>query len=320
MKIVILDGYMMGHGDVSFAPVETLGEYVYYDYTDYDNPREIIERIGDAEVILVNKVPVTEEIFAACHQLRFICETATGYNNIDLQAAKKHGVIVSNVPSYGTNTVAQFAMALLLEICNGVGHHAAQVAKGRWSQCQYNCFWDFANVELADKTVGIIGAGRIGMAFARMVHAFGANIIAGHPRKVGQEFAYGRYVSIDEVYTAADIISLHCPLTPETEGMINAEAIGRMKRGVIIINTSRGQLINEQDLRRALDSGRVGAAGLDVVSTEPVLPDNPLLGAKNCIITPHMAWSAREARHRLMDVCVENVKAYMAGKPVNVVG
>lgn len=265
-------------------------------------------------------MPVTEEIFAACHQLRFICETATGYNNIDLQAAKKHGVIVSNVPSYGTNTVAQFAMALLLEICNGVGHHAAQVAKGRWSQCQYNCFWDFANVELADKTVGIIGAGRIGMAFARMVHAFGANILADHPRKVGQEFAYGRYVSIDEVYAAADIISLHCPLTPETEGMINAEAIGRMKRGVIIINTSRGQLINEQDLRRALDSGRVGAAGLDVVSAEPVLPDNPLLGAKNCIITPHMAWSAREARQRLMDVCVENVKAYMAGKPVNVVG
>lgn len=320
MKIAVLDGYMMGHGDVSFAPVEALGDCAYYDSTDYANPAEIIEHIGDAEVILVNKVPVTEEIFAACPKLSFICETATGYNNIDLQAAKKHGVIVSNVPTYGTNTVAQFAMALLLEICNGVGHHAGEVAKGRWSQCKYNCFWDFSNIELAGKTVGIIGAGRIGMAFARMVHGFGAEIIAGHPRKAGQDFEYGRYLTLDEVYQRADIISLHCPLTAETENMINEDTIAKMKDGVILINTSRGQLVDEAALRAALDSGKVRAAGLDVVSSEPILPDNPLLGAKNCILTPHMAWSATEARQRLMDVCVENVKAYMAGQPINVVG
>lgn len=320
MKIAVLDGYMMGHGDVSFAPVEALGDCAYYDSTDYGNPAEIIEHIGDAEVILVNKVPVTEEIFAACSKLSFICETATGYNNIDLQAAKKHGVIVSNVPTYGTNTVAQFAMALLLEICNGVGHHAGEVAKGRWSQCKYNCFWDFSNIELAGKTVGIIGAGRIGMAFARMVQGFGAEIIAGHPRKAGQDFEYGRYLTLDEVYQRADIISLHCPLTAETEKMINEAAIAKMKDGVILINTSRGQLVDEAALRAALDSGKVRAAGLDVVSSEPILPDNPLLEAKNCILTPHMAWSATEARQRLMDVCVENVKAYMAGQPINVVG
>ena len=319
MKIAVLDGYMMGHGDVSFAPVEALGDCAYYDSTDYANPAEIIEHIGDAEVILVNKVPVTEEIFAACPKLSFICETATGYNNIDLQAAKKHGVIVSNVPTYGTNTVAQFAMALLLEICNGVGHHAGEVAKGRWSQCKYNCFWDFSNIELAGKTVGIIGAGRIGMAFARMVQGFGAEIIAGHPRKAGQDFEYGRYLTLDEVYQRADIISLHCPLTAETEKMINADTIARMKDGVILINTSRGQLVDEAALRAALDSGKVRAAGLDVVSSEPILPDNPLLEAKNCILTPHMAWSATEARQRLMDVCVENVKAYMAGQPINIV-
>ena len=320
MKLAVLDGYMMGHGDVSFAPVEALGDCAYYDSTDYANPAEIIEHIGDAEVILVNKVPVTEEIFAACPDLKFICETATGYNNIDLQAAKKHGVIVSNVPTYGTNTVAQFAMALLLEICNGVGHHAGEVAKGRWSQCKYNCFWDFSNIELAGKTVGIIGAGRIGMAFARMVQGFGAEIIAGHPRKAGQDFEYGRYLTLDEVYQRADIISLHCPLTAETEKMINEATIAKMKDGVILINTSRGQLVDEAALRAALDSGKVRAAGLDVVSSEPILPDNPLLEAKNCILTPHMAWSATEARQRLMDVCVENVKAYMAGQPINVVG
>ena len=320
MKLAVLDGYMMGHGDVSFAPVEALGECAYYDSTDYANPAEIIEHIGDAEVILVNKVPVTEEIFAACPDLKFICETATGYNNIDLQAAKKHGVIVSNVPTYGTDTVAQFAMALLLEICNGVGYHAGEVAKGRWSQCKYNCFWDFSNIELAGKTVGIIGAGRIGMAFARMVQGFGAEIIAGHPRKAGQDFEYGRYLTLDEVYQRADIISLHCPLTAETEKMINKATIAKMKDGVILINTSRGQLVDEAALRAALDSGKVRAAGLDVVSSEPILPDNPLLEAKNCILTPHMAWSATEARQRLMDVCVENVKAYMAGQPINVVG
>lgn len=319
MKIVVLDGYMESHGDVFFAPVSELGEYTYYDNTDYTNFEEIVTRIGDADIILINKVPVTEELLQRCPNLKFICETATGYNNIDLEATKRHGVVVSNVPTYGTNTVAQFAMALLLEICNGVGHHFNAVQKGRWESCPYNCFWDFANIELADKTVGIIGAGRIGMAFARMAHAFGCKIIAGHERKIGQAFEYGHYLPLDDVYAQADIISLHCPLTAETEKMINADTIAKMKDGVILINTSRGQLIDEPALAAALASGKVKAAGLDVVSHEPIESSNPLLTAKNCILTPHMAWSAREARQRLMDVCVDNVKAFLAGQPINVV-
>lgn len=319
MKIVVLDGYMLGHGDVSFEPVRALGDYTYYDNTDYHNADEIVERIGDAEIILINKVPMTGEIFARCPKLKFICETATGYNNIDLQAASQHGVLVANVPTYGTNTVAQFAMALLLEICNGVGHHDTEVHKGRWESCAYNCFWDFSNIELADKTIGLIGAGRIGLAFARMAHAFGSKIIASHPRKVGQSFEYGVYTSMDELLAQADVISLHCPLTEETNQLINRDAIAKMKDGVILINTSRGQLVDEAALTEALNSGKVKAAGLDVVSSEPILPDNPLLKAKNCIITPHMAWSATEARQRLMDVCVENIQGFMNGKPVNIV-
>lgn len=319
MKISILDGFMLGHGDVSFQPMEALGECSYYDSTDYDNLEEIVSRIGEAETILINKVPMTEEVFSRCPKLKFVCETATGFNNIDLEAADRHGVTVSNVPSYGTNTVAQFAMALLLEICNGVGYHTAEVAKGRWSQSKYNCFWDFANIELEGKTVGIIGAGRIGMAFARMAYGFGMHILAYHPRKIGQKFEYGSYVSLEELLNKSDVLSLHCPLTKDTEKMINKDTLTMMKKGAILINTSRGQLVDEAALADALNSGYLKAAGLDVVSHEPILPGNPLLKAKNCILTPHMAWCATEARQRLMDVCVDNVKAYMAGSPINVV-
>ncbi len=319
MKISILDGFMLGHGDVSFQPVEALGDCSYYDSTDYGDLEEIVSRIGDAEVILVNKVPMTEEVFARCPQLKFVCETATGFNNIDLDAANRHGVVVSNVPCYGTGTVAQFAMALLLEICNGVGHHAAEVAKGRWSQSKYNCFWDFTNMELEGKTVGIIGAGRIGMAFARMAYGFGMKVLAYHPRKISEKFEYGSYVSMEELLNTSDVVSLHCPFTKDTEKMINKATLAMMKKGAILINTSRGQLVDEADLADALNSGHLRAAGLDVVSVEPILPDNPLLKAKNCILTPHMAWCATEARQRLMDVCVDNIKAYMAGKPINVV-
>ena len=319
MKISILDGFMLGHGDVSFQPVEALGECSYYDSTEYGNLEEIVTRIGDAEAILINKLPMTEEVFSCCPQLKFVCETATGFNNIDLEAASRHGVVVSNVPSYGTNTVAQFAMALLLEICNGVGHHTAEVAKGRWCQSKYNCFWDFSNMELEGKTVGIIGAGRIGMAFARMAYGFGMEILAYHPRKIGEKFEYGHYVSLEELLNNSDVVSLHCPLTKDTEKMMNKDTLAMMKKGAILINTSRGQLVEEAALTEALNSGHLRAAGLDVVSQEPILPDNPLLKAKNCILTPHMAWCATEARQRLMDVCVDNLKAYMAGSPINVV-
>lgn len=319
MKISILDGFMLCHGDVSFQPVEALGECSYYDSTEYGNLEEIVTRIGDAEAILINKVPMTEEVFSCCPQLKFVCETATGFNNIDLEAASRHGVVVSNVPSYGTNTVAQFAMALLLEICNGVGHHTAEVAKGRWCQSKYNCFWDFSNMELEGKTVGIIGAGRIGMAFARMAYGFGMKVLAYHPRKIGEKFEYGHYVSLEGLLNNSDVVSLHCPLTKDTEKMMNKDTLAMMKNGAILINTSRGQLVDEAALTEALNSGHLRAAGLDVVSQEPILPDNPLLKAKNCILTPHMAWCATEARQRLMDVCVDNLKAYMAGSPINVV-
>ena len=319
MKISILDGFMLGHGDVSFQPVEALGECSYYDSTDYGNLEEIVARIGDAEAILINKVPMTEEVFSRCPKLKFVCETATGFNNIDLEAAGRHGVVVSNVPSYGTNTVAQFAMALLLEICNGVGHHTAEVAKGRWCQSKYNCFWDFSNMELEGKVVGIIGAGRIGMAFARMAYGFGMNILAYHPRKIGEKFEHGSYVSLEELLQKSDVVSLHCPFTKDTEKIINKDALAMVKQGAILINTSRGQLVDEAALAEALNSGHLRAAGLDVVSQEPILPDSPLLTAKNCILTPHMAWCATEARQRLMDVCVDNIKAYMAGSPMNVV-
>ncbi len=319
MKISVLDGFMLGHGDVSFQPVEALGECSYYDSTDYGNLEEIVARIGEAEAILINKVPMTEEVFSRCPRLKFVCETATGFNNIDLEAASRHGVVVSNVPSYGTGTVAQFAMALLLEICNGVGHHAAEVAKGRWCQSKYNCFWDFSNMELEGKIVGIIGAGRIGMAFARMAYGFGMNVLAYHPRKIGGKFEYGSYVSLEELLNSSDVLSLHCPYTKDTEKMINKDTLAMMKKGAILINTSRGQLVDEAALAEALNNGHLRAAGLDVVSQEPILPDNPLLTAKNCILTPHMAWCATEARQRLMDVCVDNLKAYMAGSPINVV-
>ena len=317
MKIVILDGFMLGQGELSFDPIASLGECTYYDQTDYSNEDEIVERIGDAEAIFVNKVPMTESVMARCPQLKFIGETATGYNNIDLVAAAKHDIVVTNVPTYGTDTVAQFAMALLLEICNGVGHHAREVAKGRWCQSKFNCFWDFPGIELAGKTVGIIGCGRIGMAFARMAQGMGMKVMASHPRKVGQSFAYGEYVDLSTLLQQSDVISLHCPLTEETAEIINQDTIAQMKAGVILLNTSRGQLVNEQALADALASGKVGAAGLDVVSVEPILETNPLLQAPNCTLTPHMAWSATEARERLLQVSGDNLKGFLEGQIIN---
>ena len=316
MKIVILDGYTENPGDLSWEGFENLGELIVYDRTPAD---KVIERIGDAEVVILNKTPLTEATMGACPNIKYIGVLATGYNVVDVAAAKERGIPVCNIPTYGTAEVAQFAIALLLEICHHIGAHGAAVQAGRWESCVDWCFWDYPLIALAGKTLGLIGFGRIGQATGRIAKAFGMHVIAfdEFENDAGREI--GEYVSLDELLERSDVISLHCPLFPSTEGIINKENIAKMKDGVIIINTSRGPLIVEQDLADALNSGKVYAAGVDVVSKEPIEGSNPLLKAKNCIITPHIAWAPKESRIRLMDIAVENLQAFIDGNPVNVV-
>jgi glycerate dehydrogenase len=287
-----------------------LGELTVHEYTA---PEEIIPRIGDAPIILTNKTPITAEVMEACPQLRYIGVLATGYNVVDIAEAKKRGIVVTNVPAYSTPTVAQFTMALLLEICHRVGHHNQAVQAGRWSSCRDFAFWDYPLMELQGKTLGIVGYGSIGKAVAVAARAFGMNILA-YSRHGAEEYAAA---SLDELYAKSDVVSLHCPLTKENTGMINAETIAKMKDGVILINTARGGLINEKDLRAALESGKVYAAASDVVTTEPINADSPLLGLDNMIITPHIAWAALEARQRLLNVATDNVRQYLAGNVQN---
>ena len=316
MKIVVLDGYTENPGDLSWSGFEELGEFTVYDRT----PAELTaERIGNADIILTNKVAVTEKIMDACPGIRYIGVLATGYNVVDTEAAKNRGIIVTNIPTYGTDTVGQFAIAMLLEICHHIGYHDRSVHKGKWENCKDWCYWDFPLIELAGKTIGIIGFGRIGQATGRIAAALNMRVTAfdAYPNESGERLA--EYVDLDRLYAESDVIALHCPLFPSTREMINRETIGKMKDGVIIINNSRGGLIAEQDLADALNSGKVYAAGLDVVSTEPIRKDNPLLGAKNCLITPHMSWGTKERRKRLMDIAVDNLKRFLEGAPVNVV-
>lgn len=319
MKIVVLDGYTENPGDLSWADLEKLGELTVYDRTSLSNVSEVIQRIGDAEAVYTNKTPMPKEVFESCTKLKFVGVLATGYNVVDVEAARMHDVVVSNIPTYGTSAVAQFAAALLLEICHHVGHHANEVKKGSWSNNQDWCFWDFPLIELAGKTVGIIGFGRIGQAAGQLFKAFGMKVLAydQFPNDSGREI--GEYVSFDEILSQSDVISLHCPLFPSTEGIINRNNISKMKDGVIILNTSRGPLVVEDDLAEALRTGKVLAAGVDVVSTEPIREDNPLLKEKNCLITPHIAWAPKESRQRLMDIAVENLSAFKKGNPINVV-
>lgn len=313
MKIVILDGYTENPGDLSWSGFEALGELTVYERTPSD---KIIERIGDAEIVYTNKTPLTRQTITGCPNIKFIGTLSTGYNVVDIDAAKERGIPVSNIPTYGTAAVGQFAIALLLEICHHIGHHNNAVHEGKWQNNIDWCFWDYPLIELAGKTLGIIGYGRIGQTTARIAKALGMNVIAYDTNaSAGTE----EYVSIDELYKRADVISLHCPLFPSTEGIINKESISKMKDGVIIINTSRGPLIVEKDLADALNSGKVYAAGVDVVSSEPISADNPLLSAKNCFITPHIAWASKESRQRLMDIAVSNLAAYIDGHPENVV-
>lgn len=320
MKIVILDGYTENPGDLSWEGFERLGELTVYERTPVQDKQEIQNRIGNAEIVITNKTPLTREIIEACPQIRYIGALSTGYNVIDIEAAKKHGIPVTNIPAYGTDAVAQFTFAMLLDICHHAAHHSQAVYEGRWSACPDFCFWDYPLIELAGKTMGIVGFGRIGQAVGRLANAFGMKVLAYAPHKRPElETDICHYVELPELLSKADVISLHCPLFPATEGMINKESIAMMKDGAILLNTGRGPLIVEQDLADALNSGRLYAAGVDVVSVEPIREDNPLLKAKNCLITPHIAWASRESRQRLMDTAVGNLKAFLAGEPVNVV-
>lgn len=338
MKIVILDGYAENPGDLSWEGFEKMGELTVYDRTPREDVEEILRRIGDAEIICTNKTLIGREVIERAPKLRYIGVLATGYNVVDVNAAAERGIPVTNIPSYGTAAVAQHVMALLLEICNRTGHHSQAVHEGRWQQSEDFCFWDYPLMELSGKTMGIIGYGHIGQATARLARAFGMEVIAcrrpGSIRKTAQASA-GKadqarslgsdtvddvtIVTLDELFDQSDVISIHCPLFPETEGLICRENISKMKDGVIIINTARGPIVREKDLAEALNTGKVYAAGVDVVSVEPIKDDNPLLMAKNCFITPHIAWASRESRQRLMDTALSNLQAFLAGEPTNVV-
>lgn len=308
-KIVVLDGYTENPGDLSWAELEKLGALTVYEHTPAE---DILRHIGDATIVLTNKTPISAATFALKPQIRYIGVLATGFNVVDIQAARKQGVVVANVPTYGTAAVAQYVFALLLEICHHVGHHNNAVQQGRWTQCRDFCFWDYPLMELAGKTMGIIGYGRIGQATASIARAFGMHILAFDAFGQAKEL-----VPLETLLKNSDVISLHCPLTSENAGLINRRTLAQMKDGVILINTARGPLINEADLRDAILSGKVAGAAVDVVSTEPITMDNPLLGLDGCLITPHIAWAPKESRQRLMDVAVSNVKAFLEGKPVN---
>lgn len=319
MKIVILDGYTENPGDLSWKGLENLGSLKVYERTSLTDEQEIIERIGNAEIVLTNKTPITKSTIDACPDLKFIAMLATGYNVVDVAYAKERGIPVSNVPAYGTASVSQYAIALLLEVCHHIGHHSNAVMEGRWAACEDFCFWDYPLIELEKKTMGIIGFGRIGQSTGRIAKTLGMKVLAYdvYPNETGREI--GEYVDLDTLLASSDVIALHCNLTAENTGIINKKNIAKMKDNVIILNNARGQLIAEQDLADALNQGKIAAAALDVVSTEPIRTDNPLLQAKNCLITPHISWAPVESRQRIMDCSVENVKAFLDGAPINVV-
>lgn len=314
MKIVVLDGRGLNPGDLSYACLEEFGSVTVYQHTD--TPAQAIARIGSSEIVLVNKVPITREILDACPSIRLICVLATGYNVVDCQACAQRGIPVTNVPAYGTAAVAQFTMALILELCHRVGLHNHSVHQGDWCRSETFCYWLTPQMELAGKTLGIIGYGRIGQAAGALARAFGMEVLAYHPRR---NLSGEPYVELDTLLERSDILSLHCPLFPETQHLINRETIAKMKDGAMLINTARGALVEESALAQALNAGKLRGAAVDVVSQEPMTPDNPLLSCKNCIITPHIAWAPVESRQRLLDCVVENIRSYLAGHPQNVV-
>lgn len=319
MKIVVLDGYAENPGDISWEPLAALGELTVHDRTSLTESPLIARRIGDAEIAVTNKTPITRAVMDACPNLRAIAVLATGYNIVDTAYARKKNIPVMNVPVYGTDNVAQYAIALLLEACSHIGHHDRSVHAGEWTNSVDFCYWQRPLIEVSGKTAGIIGFGRIGMAVARILSAMNVRVLAYSRTERAEGRALADYVPLDTLFREADFIFLHCPLTPETEGIIRADSIAQMKDGVIIVNNGRGQLIVEEDLAAALARGKVGGAAVDVASSEPIRADNPLLHAPNCIITPHISWATKEARERIMLATADNVRAFMAGTPTNVV-
>lgn len=319
MRIVVLDGYTENPGDISWAPLEALGEVTVYDRTSYEESPLIAERIGNAEVIVINKTPISRNTMDQCPNLKAIAVLATGYNVVDCDYAKAKGIPVMNVPVYGTDNVSQFAVSLLMEVCSHIGHHNDSVHAGEWASNQDWCYWHYPMIEVSGKTAGVIGLGRIGVNTARILKAMNVNVLAydAFESDAGKQVA--TYVELDELLAKSDFIFLHCPLFPSTEGIINRDTIAKMKDGVIIINNSRGPLIVEQDLYEALESGKVAAAAVDVVSTEPIQEDNVLLKAKNCIITPHISWATKDARERIMNTTANNIKSFQKGTLENVV-
>jgi glycerate dehydrogenase len=323
MKIVVLDGYALNPGDISWDDIAALGDLTVYDRTAFDPSGAdlIVECAAGAEAVFTNKTPLTSSILKRLPGLKYVGVLATGYNIVDVAAARELGIAVTNIPAYSTEAVAQMAVALLLELCHHVGAHDDAVKRGEWSRNADFCFWNYPLVELAGKTAGIVGYGKIGRATGKIAAALGMKVLAydkfQQDRSLENESV--RYADLDTLYAQSDAIFLHCPLDEGSRGMINAGSIARMKDGCYLVNNSRGPLVEEKDLADALNSGKIAGAAVDVVSTEPIRPDNPLLSAKNCVITPHISWAPREARIRLMKIAGENLRLFLEGKPVNVV-
>ena len=316
MNIVILDGHTLNPGDLSWAGLEAIGPCAVYDNT----PAElVVERAADCQMAIVNKVIVNRDVISALPKLQYIGVTATGYNVVDLAAARARNIPVTNVPTYGTPAVAQMVFAHILELTQHVAYHAQTVVDGRWTASEHFCYWDYPMIELTGLTMGIVGFGRIGKATANLAKAFGMKVLAHELFAEARTDPDVQYVDMDTLFRESDVVSLHCPLTDETKGFINKDRLALMKESAILVNTSRGPLINESDLAEALNNGRIAGAGLDVLAVEPPPADHPLYHARNCNITPHIAWATRAARSRLMDVVVDNAKAYLAGTPQNVV-
>jgi glycerate dehydrogenase len=316
-NILIIDGYTLNPGDNPWAPLEALGHLTVHDRTQ---PEMVVELAKDTDILITNKCAVTAEAIAQLPKLKFIAVTATGFNAVDVAAARQRNISVSNVPEYGTQTVAQFTWALILELCHHVRQHAESVTHGDWTNSPDFCYWLTPQIELAGKRLGLVGYGRIAQAVAKIGRAFGMQIMAsgrpGRPAPSGNDVEWR---SVDDLFAAADIVSLHCPLTPDTEQMVDRRLLARMKPDAFLINTSRGGLVNEMDLANALRANQLAGAAVDVVSQEPIRAGNPLLNAPNCLITPHMAWTSLAARQRLMQITAENVAAFLAGRPINVV-
>lgn len=316
-KIVVLDGYSLNPGDLSWTALEKYGELTVFDRTHKD---EIVELAADADVVLTNKVALDAAILERLPKLSYIGVLATGYNIIDTDYAKQRGIIVTNVPGYSTTSVVQLTFALLLELCHRVQRHSDSVMEGKWSRSPDFCFWDYPLIELADKKLGIIGFGDIGQKVADAASAFGMNILGFSRTQTDQSSRKNfEWATLDRLLEESDIVSIHCPLTPQTKGLINKDTLNQMKETAFLLNTSRGPIIVEKDLAVALNEGQIAGAGLDVLSVEPPEADNPLFSAKNCLITPHIAWATKEARSRLMNQVVGNLAAYLDGDVINVV-